>query len=57
MAEVRCGTARLPEGRRRNALRAAAAVSRSRRARLATRNTGDFTHPGLELVDPWAAPG
>ncbi|WP_432505493.1 type II toxin-antitoxin system VapC family toxin [Kineococcus arenarius] len=101
VAEVRYGIARLPEGRRRNALRAAAdevfsvfaeqvlpfdaaaavhyadvvterenagtpisgfdaqiaAVCRSHHARLATRNTGDFTDLGLDLVDPWSTTG
>lgn len=32
-----------------------AAVTRSRGAVLATRNTKDFTGCGIELVDPWTA--
>jgi toxin FitB len=30
-----------------------AAICRSRSAGLATRNTRDFTHTGIQLVDPW----
>jgi predicted nucleic acid-binding protein len=30
-----------------------AAVSKSRRATLATRNTGDFEHCGVRIVNPW----
>jgi predicted nucleic acid-binding protein len=30
-----------------------AAIARRARFRLATRNTGDFEHCGLTLVDPW----
>lgn len=30
-----------------------AAICRSRRAALATRNTGDFSRLGLDLIDPW----
>lgn len=30
-----------------------AAICRSRRAALATRNTTDFTHLGLDIIDPW----
>ena len=30
-----------------------AAIARSTRARLATRNTSDFQHCGVALVDPW----
>jgi len=32
-----------------------AAIARSRRATLATRNTSDFEHCGLRLVNPWIA--
>ena len=32
-----------------------AAVCRSHRAALATRNTDDFEHLGLDLSDPWTA--
>lgn len=32
-----------------------AAICRSRRAALATRNTGDFSRLGLVLLDPWLA--
>ena len=32
-----------------------AAIARSRRAALATRNIGDFRDCGLRIVDPWAA--
>ena len=97
VAEIRNGIARLPAGRRRTALRAAAedvcdafaalvlpfdgdaarayaevVVARDRAglpisgfdaqiaaiclvhaATLATRNTGDFTATGVDLVDPW----
>ncbi|MFB3775968.1 MAG: PIN domain-containing protein [Bryobacteraceae bacterium] len=31
-----------------------AAIARSRRAVLATRNTADFEQCGVRLVDPWA---
>lgn len=31
-----------------------AAIARSRGAALATRNTGDFEHCGVKLVNPWA---
>lgn len=99
VAEVRYGIARLPEGRRRDRLRAdadrvfaqfadatlpfggaaaalygdvvterqragtpistfdalLAAIVRSHRAPLATRNTDDFTGLGLDLVNPWDA--
>lgn len=30
-----------------------AAICHTHRATLATRNTKDFTHTGVELVDPW----
>lgn len=30
-----------------------AAVSRSHGAQLATRNTGDFIHCGIKLINPW----
>jgi len=30
-----------------------AAIARSRRAALATRNIGDFEHAGLSLINPW----
>ena len=30
-----------------------AAIARSRGAALATRNTGDFEHCGIEVVNPW----
>ena len=30
-----------------------AAIARSHRAELATRNTGDFEHCGLRIVNPW----
>jgi len=30
-----------------------AAIARVARARLATRNVGDFAHTGLTLIDPW----
>jgi predicted nucleic acid-binding protein len=30
-----------------------ASVCRSRRAALATRNTGDFEHCGLKMINPW----
>lgn len=97
LAEVRYGIARLPAGRRRDLLRAAAddvfsafadqvlafdapaathyadivverqhsgspisgfdaqiaAVCRTHHATLATRNTDDFDHLGLDLIDPW----
>ncbi len=32
-----------------------AAICRSRRSVLATRNTDDFTQLGLQLIDPWLA--
>ena len=32
-----------------------AAIARVHRAALATRNTGDFEHCGIRLVDPWTA--
>lgn len=32
-----------------------ASVTRSRRAALATRNTGDFEHCGLRVINPWTA--
>ena len=98
LAEVRYGIARLPGGRRRELLRAAAdevfsafadkvlpfdapaathygdivvereycgspisgfdaqiaAICRTHRATLATRNTDDFVRLGLDLLDPWA---
>ena len=30
-----------------------AAIARAHKAKLATRNTKDFEHCGIELVDPW----
>ena len=33
-----------------------AAIARSWRARVATRNDGDFEHCGIEVVNPWPAP-
>jgi len=30
-----------------------ASICRSHEAKLATRNTKDFAHTGVELVDPW----
>jgi predicted nucleic acid-binding protein len=30
-----------------------AAIARAHRAALATRNTGDFEHCGIRLVNPW----
>jgi toxin FitB len=33
-----------------------AAIARVHRATLATRNTGDFEHCGIRLVNPWTAP-
>ena len=33
-----------------------AAIARSRGAVLATRNTGDFEHCGITVVNPWSAP-
>ena len=33
-----------------------AAIARSRRAALATRNTGDFDHCGVTVVNPWSDP-
>jgi toxin FitB len=100
LAEVRYGIARLPDGRRKHALLAAAdeifsafedqvlpldsaaaehyaviasgreragrpiggfdaliaAVCRSQRAVLATRNVTDFEGAGVEIVDPWVQP-
>ena len=32
-----------------------AAIARSRGARVATRNDGDFAHCGVELINPWPA--
>ena len=32
-----------------------AAIARSRRAALATRNTSDFDHCGLRIINPWTA--
>ena len=32
-----------------------AAIARSRGARVATRNDGDFAHCGGELINPWPA--
>jgi predicted nucleic acid-binding protein len=32
-----------------------AAIARSRRAVLATRNVSDFQDCGLRIIDPWAA--
>jgi toxin FitB len=32
-----------------------AAIARSRNARLATRNVGDFEGCGVALIDPWRA--
>ncbi|HCC58430.1 MAG TPA: VapC toxin family PIN domain ribonuclease [Solibacterales bacterium] len=32
-----------------------AAIARSRRAVVATRNTSDFEHCGLQIVNPWTA--
>ena len=32
-----------------------AAVARSRRAALATRNTSDFEHCGVRIINPWSA--
>lgn len=32
-----------------------AAITRAHRATLATRNTADFDHCGIRLVNPWAA--
>ena len=34
-----------------------AAICRARGAALATRNAKDFAETGIEIVDPWAAPG
>lgn len=100
VAEIEYGIARLPAGRRRDQLAAAAvdvfagfrdvilpfdaraahryarvvadressgqpiatvdaqiaAICVDRRADLATRNTGDFTSTGIDLIDPWKAP-
>ena len=33
-----------------------AAIARVHRATLATRNTGDFEHCGIRLINPWTAP-
>ena len=33
-----------------------AAIARSRGAALATRNTGDFEHCGITVLNPWSAP-
>ncbi|HLH99935.1 MAG TPA: type II toxin-antitoxin system VapC family toxin [Acidimicrobiales bacterium] len=33
-----------------------AAICASRKARLATRNTGDFEATGISLIDPWQGP-
>ena len=33
-----------------------AAIARSRGARVATRNDGDFEHCGIEVINPWPAP-
>jgi len=33
-----------------------AAIARSRKAAVATRNIGDFEHCQIRVVDPWAAP-
>ncbi len=32
-----------------------AAICRSHSADLATRNTKDFAHTGIDLIDPWQA--
>lgn len=32
-----------------------AAIAKTHRARLATRNLADFEGAGLELISPWAA--
>jgi predicted nucleic acid-binding protein len=32
-----------------------AAIARAHRAALATRNTGDFEHCGIRLINPWIA--
>ena len=32
-----------------------AAIARSREARVATRNEGDFEHFGIEVINPWPA--
>lgn len=34
-----------------------AAICRSRNATCATRNTRDFAHTGVDLIDPWSAGG
>ena len=34
-----------------------AAIARSRGASVATRNDGDFEHCGIEVINPWPAPG
>lgn len=33
-----------------------ASICRARSAALATRNTADFDHTGIELIDPWSPP-
>ncbi|MDD9985146.1 MAG: type II toxin-antitoxin system VapC family toxin [Spirochaetaceae bacterium] len=33
-----------------------AAIARSRGARVATRNKGDFEHCGIKVINPWPAP-
>jgi predicted nucleic acid-binding protein len=33
-----------------------AAIARSRGAKLATRNTADFEHCGIDVLSPWAPP-
>jgi len=33
-----------------------AAIARVHRAALATRNTGDFEHCGVRLINPWTVP-
>lgn len=30
-----------------------AAIARSHRAAVATRNTGDFVHSGIDIINPW----
>jgi predicted nucleic acid-binding protein len=34
-----------------------AAIARTYNAPLATRNTSDFEHCGIQLIDPWHAQG
>lgn len=34
-----------------------AAICRSRSATLATRNTKDFAHTGVDVIDPWLSRG